>query len=254
MNRSLIFAAAVTLAGSLADAQSYSRRATFLGGNPDRGKCTVEVVVDGAADVIIRGDTATLRNLSGRPPEWRRFECSAPLPPNPVGFRFAGVDGRGRQELISDPRNGGTAVVRIEDRDNGAEGYTFDLFWDNRGAGYPAYGEYPRPAWGSGDVIRACQDAVREEARRRFGYGDIVFRGSTAEDNPGRRDWVSGAFEMRRRFGGVDRFRYSCSVSFEERVVRGVRIEPLEGGGWSNGYRREEDPDGDARPGDWRRR
>ena len=47
----------------------------------------------------------------------------------PRGFRFAGVDGRGRQELVRDPRNGGAAVVRIEDSQGGSEGYTFDLFW-----------------------------------------------------------------------------------------------------------------------------
>jgi uncharacterized protein YfkK (UPF0435 family) len=45
------------------------------------------------------------------------------------------VDGRGRQELVRDPRNGGAAVVRIEDPDNGSEGYTFNVSWGN---GYPA--------------------------------------------------------------------------------------------------------------------
>jgi len=122
---------------------AQSRRATFVGGgSSDRGKCTIEVVVDGAADVEIRGDQANLRNLSGTPAQWRRFECTGPLPSNPVDFRFAGVDGRGRQELIRDPRQGGSAVVRIEDRDGGREGYTFDLFWANAG-GYPSGGIYP---------------------------------------------------------------------------------------------------------------
>jgi len=87
--------------------------------------------VDGAAEVEVRGDTAYLRNLAGQPAQWRRFECNGPLPPNPVDFRFAGVDGRGRQQLVRDPRNGGAAVVRIEDPQGGSEGYTFDLFWSN---------------------------------------------------------------------------------------------------------------------------
>ena len=35
-------------------AQTYSRRASQMGGgNPDRGKCTIEVVVDGAAEVEV---------------------------------------------------------------------------------------------------------------------------------------------------------------------------------------------------------
>jgi len=131
----------------LLSAQTFERRATYkFGGDPNRGKCTIEVVVDGAADVEIRGDNALLRNLSGQPPQWRRFECTGPMPANPANFRFAGVDGRGRQTLIRDPRNGGVAVVRIEDKDNGSEGYTFDVFWDGSGGLPPARGDgYPPP-------------------------------------------------------------------------------------------------------------
>jgi hypothetical protein len=117
-------------------AQSYQRRAQIVGGgNSDRGKCTIEVVIDGAAEVELRGDTATLRNLSGQTPQWRRFECTGVMPANASNFRFAGVDGRGRQELIRDPRNGGVAVIRLEDPQAGSEGYTFDVTWDN-GGGY----------------------------------------------------------------------------------------------------------------------
>jgi hypothetical protein len=86
-------------------------------------------VVDGAADVEIRGGNAILRNLEGRPPQWRRFECNGVVPPNPADFRFRGIDGRGRQTLIRDPRDGGAAVVRIEDPQSGSEGYTFDITW-----------------------------------------------------------------------------------------------------------------------------
>src|SRR5215813_2629159 len=115
-------------------AQGLSRQAVMTGGgSPDRGKCTIEVVVDGAAQVEIRGTTATLRDMNGRPPQWRRFECTGAMPQNPANFRFQGVDGRGRQELIRDPRNGGVAIVQIDDREGGAEAYTFDLMWDSRG-------------------------------------------------------------------------------------------------------------------------
>jgi len=133
-------------------AQSYPRRAQIVGGgNPDRGKCTIEVVIDGAAEVEIRGDTANLRNLSGQPPQWRRFECSGPMPANAANFRFAGVDGRGRQELVRDPRNGGVAVIRLEDPQGGSEGYTFDVFWGGSGnfpAGDPRYTNDRNPPGG----------------------------------------------------------------------------------------------------------
>jgi hypothetical protein len=121
--------------GAVADAQTFPRRATVTGGgNPNNGQCTVEVVVDGAAEVEVRGGgDAVLRNLSGNPPQWRRFECTSIMPANPAGFRFEGVDGRGKQELVRDPRNGGAAVVRIEDPNGGSEGYTFRVMW---GGGY----------------------------------------------------------------------------------------------------------------------
>lgn len=125
----------VIATAAIAGAQTFPRNAVIVrGGNPNGGKCTVEVVVDGAAQVEIRGGSAVLRNLSGQPPQWRRFECTSVMPPNPADFRFAGVDGRGRQQLIGDPRNGGAAIVRIDDPENGAEGYTFDIMWSNYSA------------------------------------------------------------------------------------------------------------------------
>jgi len=103
------------------------------GGTPDSGQCTVEVVVDGAAQVEIRGDNAVLRNLAGGPPQWRRFECTSVMPPNPRGFRFEGVDGRGKQQLTADPQRGGVAIVRIDDPQGGSEGYTFRILWGGSG-------------------------------------------------------------------------------------------------------------------------
>src|SRR5437899_11758797 len=114
--------AVIVMTAVTASGQTIPRRATVNGGGgPDWGKCTVEVVVDGAAEVEIRGDNGVLRNLSGQPPQWRRFECTGVMPPNPADFRFRGVDGRGRVQLVRDPRNGGAAVVRIEDPEGGAE-------------------------------------------------------------------------------------------------------------------------------------
>src|SRR4029077_13577878 len=98
------------------------------------------------------GTTATLRNVSGQPPQWRRFECTGALPANPTNFSFTGVDGRGRQELVRDPRNGGVAVVQIEDKDGGSEGYTFDITWGNRGPDTGGNGQYnnnPQPGQGN---------------------------------------------------------------------------------------------------------
>ena len=130
---------------SLAPGQrAQMMRANIRGGGGDSGKCTIEVEVDGAADVEIRGDTAWLRTLQGQPASWRRFECNMAMPLNPVNFRFRGIDGRGRQTLVQNPNNGGPAVVRIEDPQNGREGYTFDVEW-NGGGNYSNSGPYNRP-------------------------------------------------------------------------------------------------------------
>ena len=130
----ITFLGSAALVALGASAQTLSRQAVLTGGG-DRaaGQCTIEVVVDGSAEVEIRGGNGLLRNLSGQSPQWRRFECTSIMPGNPADFRFNGVDGRGRQDLVRDPRNGGAAVVRIEDPDSGSEGYTFNLSWRNGG-------------------------------------------------------------------------------------------------------------------------
>jgi hypothetical protein len=134
-----IFPALVIFAGCATFLQAQNvqtmRASIRGGGGGDQGKCTIEVEVDHVADVEIRGDMGYIRTLQGQPATWRRFECNAPMPRNPVDFRFKGVDGRGNVNLVRDPRNGGVAVVRVEDRDGGREGYTFDLEWSG-GSGY----------------------------------------------------------------------------------------------------------------------
>jgi hypothetical protein len=246
-------------------AQPFQRRAQIVGGgSPDRGKCTIEVVVDGAAEVEIRGDTANLRNLSGQPPQWRRFECTSPMPANASNFRFAGVDGRGRQELVRDPREGGVAVIRIEDPQGGSEGYTFDVTWSSGGGGYgdrnppvvdrnpPPGDRYPpnaergygdrsgaRPGWQPGfnrrmpadEAIRVCQESVQQQAEERLHTRQLSFQRVSIDDNPGRNDWVIGSFEVR-RYNRDERYRFSCSVDFESGRVRSAQFESAEGGGF----------------------
>jgi len=238
------------LAAFTMNAGAQSRRATFLGGGGgDRGKCTIEVVVDGAAEVEVRGEQATLRNLSGNPAQWRRFECTGPLPANPAGFRFAGVDGRGRQDLVRDPRNGGVAVVRIEDKDGGSEGYTFDLFWGGgpQGGGFPngprdgipngPQGGYPNTArpgnarrFTAEQAVRVCEDSVRQEARERFGSRNVEFLEGRIDDNPGRNDWVIGRVQLRGGRSNQEQMRYSCSVDFDSGRVRSASIDPMDRG------------------------
>jgi hypothetical protein len=200
MNKQSLLAMA-GVATLCASAQTLERRADLTGGNDGgRGKCTIEVVVDGSAEVEIRGDRAVLRNLDGRPPQWRRFLCTSPMPPNPAGFRFAGVDGRGRQTLVRGP-NGGPAVVRIDDPQSGSEGYTFDIFWQLEGYSAPP----PPPAPAAGPPPDRRYDDRDDD--RFYRERDDFYRG---------RDWRGQLFARVRRdldyvssfsFRGDDRYR-----------------------------------------------
>src|SRR5712692_9292075 len=102
-----------------------------------------------------------LHTLTGQPSQWVRFECNDTLPRQPDDFKFSGIDGRGRQTLIRDPRgNRGVAVIRIEDPKSGSEGYTFDIEWrgfgNNNGRG--RYEENGRENRETGRAIEACKD------------------------------------------------------------------------------------------------
>ena len=114
-----------------ASAQSQNIQARISGGG-GTGKCTFEVVVQGTAEVQLRGNEGSLRTLSGSPAQWRRLDCNQPLPGNPLNFTFNGVDGHGRQNLSADPNsNNGVAVIRIENTTGGNEGYTGDVTWNS---------------------------------------------------------------------------------------------------------------------------
>jgi hypothetical protein len=120
------------LSVGVAGAQALPQRAAMVGGgNPNAGQCTISVTVDGNVQVDVLGADGMLRNLAGGVPQWRRFECTSAMPPNPTNFQFTPVSGRGHQNLTLQPRNGGPAVVRIEDSEGGAGEYTFRLTWNN---------------------------------------------------------------------------------------------------------------------------
>jgi hypothetical protein len=180
-------------------------RAQIRGGGGDRGKCTIEVNVDGVAEVEIKGDEGRMRTLSGAPSAWRRMECNQPLPQNPLEFHFSGVDGRGRQTLLRDPAsNRGTAVIRIEDPQGGREGYTFDIEW--RGAGG---GDY------RGDVGDRGRDGGFDrgvDPGRDDGYrGDRNGRWNDEIHFTGRGDGIFNDFR------GPDDRLYDCEVTVDRR-------------------------------------
>ena len=235
MSKLTVLLAATLAASVCASAQSFPRRATITGGGGGGGKCTIEVVVDGAADVEIRGDQAVLRNLQGRAPEWRRFQCNMVMPTNPMNFRFQGIDGRGLQVLSRSPQGGGPAVVHIEDKDNGSEGYTFDLIWGGAPIVSPGpmgggmrdgdRDRMPSRRFTTEQAVRVCQDSVRAQALDRFRGRAVEFRDTRLDDQPGRNDWVVGTIDVLRGREAEGPFRFSCSVNFDTGQVRSAQID-----------------------------
>ena len=238
MNKQLFLATAI-LAALVPAAQSnpIPRRATITGGGGN-GRCTIEVTVDGSAEIEISGDSGLLTTISGQPATWRRFQCNFPMPRNPVDFRFARIDGKGTVRLLQEPRStGGRAVVRINDPKSGRGTYAFDLQWrGSAGGGWTPGPPSPPPSgppgppehWPApGDsqiarTVRACQDSVTDRLNQ-DGYQYVRFQRTIPDDNPGRHDWVTGTASAKRGYG-TSWFSFSCSVDFNSGRVRSVDV------------------------------
>ncbi len=212
-------------------ANPVSRRAiiTGAGGN---GRCSIEVTVDGAAEVEVSGDTGLLTTTSGQPSGWRRFQCNTPLPAKPVDFRLVRIDGnRGTLRLLQDPRStGGRAVIRITDSQGGRGAFVFDLQWRGPGGGgwapgpsVPPPGHWPAPGESpTARAIQSCQDSVTSRLNR-DGYQYVAFESTIPIDNPGRNDWIKGTAVGKRGFERTW-FSFSCSVNFNSGRVRSVDV------------------------------
>jgi hypothetical protein len=250
MNARLFLAIVSTAALAIpATAQTQLRATMTGGGNGVAGHCTGEVVVDGAADLQIRGDTATIRDVSGQQPQIRRFECTSPVPAN-ASLR-ANVNGRGQARVVAMPSNGSPAVIHIEDREGGASTYQFDIAWGNQqgnntqgynNQGYNNQGYNPgyQPpvverresdrGWNGGrrftndQAVNVCRDAIRQQAMDRFGTRDVNIGRIHIDDNPGRNDWVVGNVDVRRGSRDVE-YPFSCSVNFDNGRVRTAQID-----------------------------
>jgi hypothetical protein len=125
------------------------------------------------------------------------------------------VDGRGNQVLLRDPgSNRGVAVVRIEDRDGGREGYTFDIEWRGAGGGgFGGGGGFDRGGDRGGD---RGFDRGRDDGgfrRGRDGRWDDELRFT------GRGD---GNFN---NFRGPDERLYDCEVTVDRRGEVRVTFE-----------------------------
>lgn len=228
---------ALALLATGLQAQTFRRQAAIVGGGDrDRGRCFVEVIVDGAAELAMRGDDMTVTNLKGAAPDVRRFECSSPIPRGPLEFRYGPLGGRGRQQLVRPAEGDQPAVVRIEDPQNGADKYAFEITWRREGFAPP-----PPPVetgrreggiiagvlrrLGNEEALDVCRREVRRRLADRYRNDDIAFREIRIDDAPGRGEWIVGIADAGR--DRRDAFRFSCYVNFQTGEVRSAQIDPL---------------------------
>jgi hypothetical protein len=229
MNKFVFSAGVLSLAALLqleAQAQTQNIQARISGGGGS-GKCTFEVVVNGSAEVQISGTQGRLRTLSGQPATWRRLNCNQALPRNPNNFRFAGVDGHGKQYLVSNPSNSnGVAVIRIDNNRNNMEGYTGDIMWNggtNGGGWQGGNGSWPgggnnngpwQPGMGSNvspRVVPNCQNAIRNKLVGQYG-GNLTFRGQPQTQQAGSFIMVQGGANYRDGSGKTGDIQYNCTM------------------------------------------
>ncbi len=214
----------------VAQAQTQNIQARISGGGGN-GKCTFEVVVNGSAEVQIRGGQGQVRTLSGQPATWRRLQCNQPLPRNPNNFRFSGVDGHGKQYLVTNPsNNNGVAVIRIDNNRNNMEGYTGDIMWSggtNNGGGWQGGGWQggnggawpgdgngqwqPGPGNINARIIPNCQNSIRNKLVPQYG-GYLTFNGQPQTQQGGSFIMVQGYANYRDGSGKTGNIQYNCTM------------------------------------------
>jgi hypothetical protein len=210
----LVTAAGVAAMALPALSQTTYRRATLVSsGDPDVGRCTVSVTVDGAADVEFRGGGATLRNVTGTPPRFREMECTGRLPDSPADLRVRAIDGNGRLTLTHNSDDPGLAKVRVVNLQGGDQLYRFDLTWNLRPAATSVSNEADRMMMDD-DASQACQAAV-ENRLRSDGYRYIRFNPTHSETS----DFITGTATASGAYG-YDSFSFGCEMDPRDGRVR----------------------------------
>jgi hypothetical protein len=89
-------------------------------------------MVDGVAEIVISGSSASIRHVSGEAVREARASFSAAAPRSPVSVKLVSISGRGTIRVVQEPdaANGYTTIVRIDDSANGgAKLHQFTLRW-----------------------------------------------------------------------------------------------------------------------------
>lgn len=267
----LLVAAGLPVAAQTDWQEIQPRRTRDYDERRSEGYCAIRVYVDDVVIIHTRGGRVAFETVRGQRARDVGTECSQPLPNGTAlsDFRFRGIDGRGRVELLEEPdrQNRWTAIVRIEDTKGGGQEHHFRLTWRNLrpGSGGDDWGGWggggntsnrgtnpPGGGWGSGG--REGRDARWRGQNSGGGWGSgsqNVQEVRTTERGRGTFELRNGRssrldevkVEVRRDGEAFVEFRGGDNPSFRGRVteVRGeemtIRLERM---GW-------EDAEGEAR-------
>jgi len=216
-----LFLTFFALVACIVNAQTSHRRAALVyASNPYVGRCTVSVLVDGAADIEIRGDDATMRNVTGYPPRWQSFACTGPMPVAAADLSLRAIEGNGQITLSRDSYRPGLAIVRVTNLEGGDRLFTFELSWSPSRP--PAYstGEAERSAVDD-DAMQSCRTAVENRIRNN-GYRYVRF-GSIAMDDRAVSDRVTGTASASDTYRTAV-FDFNCRVSTIDGQVRSLDV------------------------------
>ena len=88
-------------------------------------------IIDDKTDIVLRGDRATYRTLSGDRPRDVDLRLNRPLPRRNVTVRVDERAGRGKVWVVQQPRreNDYTAIIRVYDSQRGASRYDIVANW-----------------------------------------------------------------------------------------------------------------------------
>lgn len=240
--RRLMFFSALSIP-AFADAQFQVRKMTRSDVPFGKGQCDIRLQVDGEAEISVRGDTVSIRTISGRDARDDGSECNEPLPTRALlGFYYEARGARGDMRLVGEPspQTSYRAVVRIRDSQGGEGGYQFRLAWDaaaTSAARPDAFGGNrrvpPSDDWRGGransrqagvdgtvQATAACLDGVRARLENERRVSDLAFRNVRAAGSLGD-ETVTGDVLARR---GNQTYSFACRVNFDSGRVLSVDL------------------------------
>ena len=96
------------------------------------GRATWAARVDGMVELEVSGNQIFARAINGQPVTDQRVRIDGYMPRRNLNIQVNKIRGRGRVDVIQQPNPGNNyrAIIRIDDRQGGADDYELDITWN----------------------------------------------------------------------------------------------------------------------------